>query len=190
MTTPHVSPADWYPDPSGGAYQRYWDGTSWSSHTRPFAATPNAALTPYVSPGEPAMVAYAPNAGYGAPTGVWRSPIDSRPRVLTLWDAIRVCAQKYAQFDGRASRPEFWYAQLAYLLVAIAVLFVAWIPVIGWLAILCLWLFGLASILPLLAVTIRRLRDAGFHWAWIFLSFAPLGGIVLLVFCAQPSKHP
>jgi TM2 domain-containing membrane protein YozV len=26
--------ADWYPDPSGGAGQRYWDGTQWTGHVR------------------------------------------------------------------------------------------------------------------------------------------------------------
>lgn len=192
MTTPYVSPADWYPDPSGGAYLRYWDGIAWSSHTRPFAAAPvaHAAVTPYVAAGAPAMVTYPAVAGFAAPTGVWRGPVDSRPRVLNLWDAIRVCTQKYAQFDGRASRPEYWYAQLAYLLAIVAALFVAWIPIIGWLVVLFLWLFALASFLPLLAVTVRRLRDAGLHWAWIFISFVPFGGIALIVLLAQPSKHP
>jgi hypothetical protein len=32
--TPAASPpADWYPDPSGVATHRYWDGTAWTTHT-------------------------------------------------------------------------------------------------------------------------------------------------------------
>ena len=44
--------------------------------------------------------------------------------------------------------------------------------------------------LPWLALTVRRLRDAGFHWALIFVGFIPMvGGIALLVLLAMPSKE-
>ena len=50
-------------------------------------------------------------------------------------------------------------------------------------------IFGLALFLPWLALTVRRLRDAGFHWALIFVGFIPMvGGIALLVLLAMPSK--
>lgn len=188
MMTPHLPPADWYPDPSGGSFLRYWDGAGWTGHTRPLTAAA-ASAAPTAGQGQQ-MVMYSATPGEPAPTGVWRGPIDSRPRVMTMADAVRVCVQKYAQFDGRASRPEFWYAQLTYLLAVVAALFIVWIPLIGWLVLLAVWAFAMASIVPLLAVTVRRLRDAGFHWAWLFLALAPFGSIVLLVFCAQPSKHP
>ena len=48
---------------------------------------------------------------------------------------------------------------------------------------------GLALLLPGLALTVRRLRDAGFHWALIFIVFIPLGSIVLLVLLAMPTKE-
>jgi uncharacterized membrane protein YhaH (DUF805 family) len=39
-----------------------------------------------------------------------------------------------------------------------------------------------------LPLTIRRLRDAGRHWAWLFISLLPfIGGIWLLVLLVQPS---
>lgn len=51
-------------------------------------------------------------------------------------------------------------------------------------------IFGLALILPMLALTVRRLRDAGFHWALIFVHFIPVvGGIALLVLLAMPTKE-
>ena len=41
-------------------------------------------------------------------------------------------------------------------------------------------IFALALFLPGLALTVRRLRDAGFHWALIFVAFIPfVGGIAL-----------
>lgn len=43
--------------------------------------------------------------------------------------------------------------------------------------------------LPSIAVTVRRLRDAGFHWAFIFIALVPLvGPIALIVMLAWPSK--
>ena len=51
-------------------------------------------------------------------------------------------------------------------------------------------IFGLALFLPWIALTVRRLRDAGFHWALIFVGFIPMvGGIALLVLLAMPSKE-
>ena len=51
--------------------------------------------------------------------------------------------------------------------------------------------FFLAAILmlPSIVVTVRRLRDAGFHWAFIFIALVPLvGPIALIVMLAWPSK--
>lgn len=51
--------------------------------------------------------------------------------------------------------------------------------------------FFLAAILmlPSIAVTVRRLRDAGFHWAFIFIGLVPIvGAIALIVMLAWPSK--
>jgi hypothetical protein len=33
-------PAGWYPDPAGGASQRYWDGAAWTAHTAPAVGPP------------------------------------------------------------------------------------------------------------------------------------------------------
>lgn len=52
-----------------------------------------------------------------------------------------------------------------------------------------LFLYSLASIIPSLAIMIRRLRDAGFHWAFVFLSFVPYVNLVLLVLLALPTKE-
>ena len=50
-------------------------------------------------------------------------------------------------------------------------------------------IFYLAILVPTLALSVRRLRDAGFHWAFIFLRFAPMGGIALLILHAMPTKE-
>jgi uncharacterized membrane protein YhaH (DUF805 family) len=42
-------------------------------------------------------------------------------------------------------------------------------------------LFGFAVICPGLAITVRRLRDAGRPWPYIFISFIPLVGSIILI---------
>lgn len=46
----------------------------------------------------------------------------------------------------------------------------------------------LVLLIPSLAVTVRRLRDAGKDWPWIFIFLIPLiGTIWLLILLAKPS---
>lgn len=106
----------------------------------------------------------------------------------------------YVDFTGRSTRSEYWWIWLTNILLLIP-LYSAYFNAIfsegeegaflalGGLAIVYM-IFGLALILPMLALTVRRLRDAGFHWALIFVHFIPVvGGIALLVLLAMPSKE-
>ena len=106
----------------------------------------------------------------------------------------------YVDFTGRSTRSEFWWVWLTNILLLIP-FYSAYFNVIfsegsegaflalGGLAIVYM-IFGLALILPMLALTVRRLRDAGFHWALIFVHFIPVvGGIALLVLLAMPTKE-
>ena len=106
----------------------------------------------------------------------------------------------YVDFTGRSTRSDYWLAVLANTIVSI-ILFTVIIVVIvfdspgsDYHVILNL-LYGLAMLyffanyIPSIALQVRRLRDAGFHWALIFLSYAPvIGDIVLLVLFCQPTK--
>jgi len=196
--------ADWYPDPQDHTAERWWDGTTWSTATRP-VAHPASALMPAppmytqphaLVPAPPHAPQYvmAPHVMAPPPTGVWRSPVDTRPYVRGMGDAVRVVFQKYAQFEGRATRAEYWYFQLFVLLCVLGLyallLFTLFLPLLAFLPVLGMIGGSLAILVPSYAVLVRRLRDAGYHWAWLFLGFAPFGGIVLIVFCCQPSKFP
>jgi uncharacterized membrane protein YhaH (DUF805 family) len=51
-------------------------------------------------------------------------------------------------------------------------------------------LWGIAILVPTLAVGVRRLRDAGYQWGWMFFLLVPFAGIVLLIILwAQPTKE-
>ena len=49
-------------------------------------------------------------------------------------------------------------------------------------------LYLIAQIVPHLPLTVRRLRDSGKDWPWIFIGLIPvIGGIWMIVLLAQPS---
>jgi len=113
---------------------------------------------------------------------------------MTFGRSIQTVFTRYAEFGGRAGRPEFWWWILFTTLVS-AVLS----PVPTWSfelsegAVLTgptlsgLW--SLVVLLPTIAVTVRRLRDAGYAWTHALWLLIPLAGlIVVAVLCAQPSR--
>ena len=106
----------------------------------------------------------------------------------------------YFAFTGRSSRSDYWLVVLANTIVTI-ILFSILIVVIVFdspdspyhviltLLYLLVMTYFPASFIPSIALQVRRLRDAGYHWALIFLRFAfVIGGIVLLILFCQPTK--
>ena len=116
--------------------------------------------------------------------------------------------KNYAEFTGRSTRPDFWWVWLGNLILSIPFWIIyfyivylstvmdsvsdsaseATFMVFG-LVVIIYAIFYLAILVPTLALSVRRLRDAGFHWAFIFLRFAPMGGIALLILFAMPTKE-
>ena len=99
--------------------------------------------------------------------------------------------KRYAQFSGRAGRPEYWYFSLIYLLAAVILtvldLIAGWYSRDAGIGLLSA-LFSIAVFVPSLAVTVRRLHDTGRNGWWTLVAVVPLVGIiVLLVFLAQRS---
>jgi uncharacterized membrane protein YhaH (DUF805 family) len=98
--------------------------------------------------------------------------------------AIKSGFSNYANFRGSASRSEFWYWTLFTVLATIVASSVDRF-LFGGLS----TIFSFATLIPSLAVSVRRLRDAGFSWAWM-LSVIPgfamivggITGILILLF--------
>lgn len=98
--------------------------------------------------------------------------------------------RKYAQFDGRSRRKEYWM----FVLISMIIYFVLYIGGLALLMgnnklgillmVLCV-LYGLAALLPSLAVAVRRLHDTNKKGLWILIALVPfIGGIWLLVLLA------
>ena len=105
----------------------------------------------------------------------------------------------YADFTGRATRSDFWWVWLMNSILFLP-LYIFWFqmalndteetdPILGVAIISVYMILAIVLFTPSLAVKVRRLRDAGFHWAFIFLHFVPMGGIALLVLLAMPTKE-
>jgi len=107
--------------------------------------------------------------------------------------------KKYAVFDGRACRSEYWWFGLLNIVFATVLLFVSLLfgagsmeinrastpypAVFVWANAPVLGIFYLAILLPSIAVLIRRLHDISRSGWWILLIFLPvIGGFVLLIF--------
>jgi uncharacterized membrane protein YhaH (DUF805 family) len=112
---------------------------------------------------------------------------------MSFGEAIQTVFRKYAEFTGRATRPEFWWWALFNLLVASALNFLNVIRIgdNAYLGSLLAGLWGIAVLLPNLAVAVRRLRDAGYGWGHLFWILVPIAGIfVLITLWVQPTKAP
>ena len=112
---------------------------------------------------------------------------------------LRVIRDHYADVSGRARRTEFWTFALVHIGILIALSVVAavlgfvWRP-LGWIGTLVYSAYGLATIAPGVAVTVRRLHDTG-KTGWLALvGLIPVVGLVLLYFMAVegdpgPNEH-
>lgn len=96
---------------------------------------------------------------------------------MNFQDSIKICFTKYADFSGRASRPEYWWFFLFNFLVSAALaMFSQGLSS----------LFSLATLVPRLAAGARRLHETNRSGWWQLLWLVPVvGWIVIIIFLAQ-----
>ncbi|MCL4158565.1 UNVERIFIED_CONTAM: hypothetical protein GTU68_032230 [Idotea baltica] len=89
--------------------------------------------------------------------------------------------KQYADFRGRARRKEYWMFTLIHLCIFFVLAFLTvfltndFNGIIG--------IYFIATFIPFLAVTARRLHDIGKSGWWYLINFVPyIGGFVILIF--------
>lgn len=97
-----------------------------------------------------------------------------------------VLTQKYADFSGRARRSEYWFFYLFYVIVSLVLNVIdriigTQIPGL---------LVGLALLVPIIAVGVRRLHDMGRSGWWYLIAFTIVGIVVLIVWFASNDSEP
>jgi uncharacterized membrane protein YhaH (DUF805 family) len=101
--------------------------------------------------------------------------------------------RRYAEFDGRSTRREYWGFQLFYTLIMTALVIAFAIAVamtpqqdVGGVAVLFLIAMivtGVGFIVPQVSVTVRRFHDQDRSGLFALLAFIPyVGGVILIVF--------
>ena len=105
---------------------------------------------------------------------------------MEFQEAVRVCFAKYVDFEGEASRSEFWWFFLFTGVVSFALAVVS-NKLSG--------LFSLAVLVPFIAVTVRRLHDTNRSGWWVLVCLLPVVGWFILVFLLvqegdQPQSLP
>ena len=125
---------------------------------------------------------------------------------MSFTESVTIClTKKYADFNGRASRSEYWWFFALYF-GAVAILYIlAWItftasiaanpynpsPGFSSLLFVLAFLVFLAGIIPFLAAGARRLHDTGKTALLLLLYLVPGGSIALIVLCAlEPNRGP
>lgn len=120
----------------------------------------------------------------------------------------------FLDFSGRSTRSDFWWVWLINNIFCIPLYIIYFemilntgkeIDPISGVAFLSLYIIlFMVLFIPSLALKVRRLRDAGLHWAFIFFELIPLlaifsgfiflpvlslDGVILLILLAFPTKE-
>ncbi len=124
--------------------------------------------------GEPIKVVTVEGAApveENAQASVTAVPAEVTDSKVGFVEAIKRLFQNYANFTGRATRSEYWWAFLFLCLVNFVA---AYIPIVS-------GLISLALLIPNLSLNIRRLHDIGKSWVWILMGLIPLAGFIILI---------
>jgi len=100
--------------------------------------------------------------------------------------------KKYAMFNGRAQRAEYWYFFLFNIIISFVLVILDMVtdnfnPELG-LGLLS-GLYSLVVLIPGIAVSVRRLHDTNHSGWWLFILLVPVIGIIVyLVFMVKDSQ--
>ena len=106
---------------------------------------------------------------------------------MTFTQAVKTCLKKYADFQGRASRSEYWWFFLFNLLAGFALGFFlgllnSTLLIEETTSVMILASFQLLIFLPILAVKVRRLHDNGRSGWNILWGFTVIGTFFPLLY--------
>jgi uncharacterized membrane protein YhaH (DUF805 family) len=115
---------------------------------------------------------------------------------MSFIDAIKSYFKNYTTFKGRARRSEFWFTVLFTFLVsaALSIIFPGPMEMVWGMEVeqssAAENLWSLATIIPSLAVTWRRLHDVGRSGKYFFFILIPIAGIIMLLIELTKDSQP
>ena len=99
---------------------------------------------------------------------------------MQMIEAFKTAMSKYADFTGRANRPEFWWYVLAQFLLLLA---------IGLISDTLSNIASLALLVPSISVAVRRLHDTGRSGWWVLIALTIIGIIPLIIWYATEGPN-
>jgi uncharacterized membrane protein YhaH (DUF805 family) len=115
-------------------------------------------------------------SGCGANTAMVSASVSSQE--INFGKSITICMGKYANFKGRATRPEYWW-------------FYLFVTLLGWGALIVdqsggvSLIVNLALVLPGLSSVFRRLHDTNRSGWWMLIALTIIGAIPLYIWLAS-----
>lgn len=108
----------------------------------------------------------------------------------------------YVDFEGTATRTQYWMFVLVSLVIAIVLAIVLVVltfalgavsdtlgQIMGIIMAVVFGVYYLGLLLPSLGIAVRRLRDGGFSPWLILLNLIPIGGLIVFILLCLPSKE-
>ncbi|MCX6153699.1 MAG: DUF805 domain-containing protein [Candidatus Kapabacteria bacterium] len=95
-------------------------------------------------------------------------------------DWFLMVLKKYAVFEGRARRKEYWMFTLIWIIISVVLTIID--TIIGTMVLNLI--VSLALVIPSLALSVRRLHDVGKSGFMIFIALIPIIGFLILLFFA------
>lgn len=109
-------------------------------------------------------------------------------RQVGMVEAFKLFFSNYINFEGRSNRGEYWWAFLAIILISIGLTVIDAMLGIGLLGLI----FSLATLVPGIAIGIRRLHDIDKSGWFLLIGLIPLIGALVLIyfFIQKPTPGP
>jgi len=130
--------------------------------------------------------------------------IQENKEKITLMSAHKQMFKNYKNFKGRSRRKEYWLATAAFSIISFILLTIMYIPLIGYyssgeistLSLIIMCISGIAAvfycvlaILPMIALSVRRLHDIGKSGWFLLLGCIPyIGSVVIFIFAILDSQ--
>ena len=100
---------------------------------------------------------------------------------VSFMEAIKLYFLRYTDFKGRSRRSEYWWASLGIGILGSVISTV--IPDLA-------WIWSLVTLVPSLAISVRRLHDIGRSGWWYLINCIPLAGqIIFLIWACKDSTE-
>lgn len=109
-------------------------------------------------------------------------------RQVGMGEAVKLFFSNYIKFEGRSNRGEYWWAFLAIIIISFVLGLID-----GMLGIMVLGtVFSLATLIPGIAIGVRRLHDIDKSGWWLLIGLIPVVGFLVLIyfFIQKPTPGP